>query len=78
MIGNKEWFTTQCYFGRGLQPVCWQGWAYLAVFAAGYLVFGYNAGGWFEDRYTRFMLAFVWTCVFMLDILIIWVSLKDR
>lgn len=33
MIGNPKWFNVRKYTGWGLTPNCWQGWAYVFVFA---------------------------------------------
>ena len=33
MIGNPKWFNVRKYTGWGLTPNCWQGWAYVLIFA---------------------------------------------
>lgn len=41
MIGKAEWFRRRKYFGWGLAPATWQGWAYVAAMIAA--IFGVQA-----------------------------------
>ena len=40
MIGKPEWFTYR-FAGWGLQPRTWQGWVYVAGFAAGFVLISF-------------------------------------
>ncbi len=65
MIGKPEWFKRRKYGGWGLYPKCWQGWVYIFVFLAPFVIF--NAISVWSTE-TRLIVTIVWILIIGIDV----------
>ncbi|MCC7160414.1 hypothetical protein IT399_01660 [Candidatus Nomurabacteria bacterium] len=75
IIRKNEWFARRKYTGWGFTPVCWQGWVYVFVAIAPFILltsFG-------EVNQTRIVLIVIWAIVVGIDFVDIMIHLpKDE
>jgi hypothetical protein len=65
MIGRPDWFTKK-YFGIGVRPKTWQGWAYILV-AIALIAFVWWQPLWDWSQQTRNTITIVLAAVVVLD-----------
>jgi len=76
MIGRKEWFAKR-YIDFWMNPITWQGWVYVAVGMGGFFFFAYQEFLPIKSE-TSYKISLIWCAIFLLDMIHIRVSLKER
>ena len=79
MLGKPQWFQRRKYAGWGIYPKTYQGWLYLLVLVAGFLLIQFI--NWPGDN-TSVILMLIWAGIFVLDTLDIMIRMprdeRDR